>query len=410
MTVAIGLRLAFGAYFHSQLPVGQSFEFGDSDGYWVLGQTIAAGEPYEYRSPEARVFRMPGYPALLAPIFLIGGQNSSPIWGRILSALLGGLTAAIVIWWGTLLFDWRAGIVAGWITALYPGAVAMGSFVLSEAPFMPLMAAHLALATAAFRASTPVRSVTLSSMAGLAAVGAIYMRPSWLLFLPFAMLFGMLRNPKRWRVAQQFAIASAVVCICLLPWWMRNYRVTGHFVPTTLQVGASLYDGLNPNASGGSNMNFSLGDVLTYRQNHQFGDGAELDEYTLNQCYQGMAIDWARANPFRVVQLAGIKFSRMWNVVPNEPMFRSWFVKLGVAITFTPLFVLGLFGLLRFGRISWVYVLPALPSLYFTLLHVIFVSGIRYREPAMLGLIVLAAGVVTGWKQSDVPTITAVTT
>ena len=39
-------------------------------------------------------------------------------------------------------------------------------------------------------------------------------------------------------------------------------------------------------------------------------------------------------------------------------------------------------------RDAWVLIFPAL---YFTLLHAVFVGSIRYREPALYGLIILAA-------------------
>jgi hypothetical protein len=36
--------------------------------------------------------------------------------------------------------------------------------------------------------------------------------------------------------------------------------------------------------------------------------------------------------------------------------------------------------------------LCCLPAVYLTLLHVVFVSSLRYRDPAMLALLALAAG------------------
>src|SRR4029079_1163897 len=87
--------------------------------------------------------------------------------------------------------------------------------------------------------------------------------------------------------------------------------------------------------------------------------------------------------------------------VPNAGEFQSRWLRIILAATYTPVICLALIGAFRFVRRDWPYLLLVLPAVYFTLLHIIFVSSIRYRQPAMLPLIVLAAGAVSEfarWK------------
>jgi hypothetical protein len=186
------------------------------------------------------------------------------------------------------------------------------------------------------------------------------------------------------------------LCLAMLPWWVRNYRVAGRFVPTSLQVGASLYDGISPTATGASDMRF----VATFEQAQRAADqqpGANLwglFEDRLDRRLRDAALAFARQNPARVLRLAAIKFGRMWSPLPNAAEFQSFALRLVLAATYTPVIVLALVGVWRFAGRDWSYLLCALPAVYFTLLHVVFVSSIRYRQPAMLPLIVLAAAVV----------------
>ena len=65
LQVAFGVRLAAAQWWDARLPEGQKFGFGDSEGYWELARTIAAGQPYQYG--HNRGFRTPGYTLLLSP-------------------------------------------------------------------------------------------------------------------------------------------------------------------------------------------------------------------------------------------------------------------------------------------------------------------------------------------------------
>ena len=103
------------------------------------------------------------------------------------------------------------------------------------------------------------------------------------------------------------------------------------------------------------------------------------------------AWEWVRREPGRVFDLAIVKFGRMWNIWPNSAETGSVWIRMLVTIGYLPLLVLSVLGAWKFVRFNNPAVLCLLPAVYLTALHTIFVSSIRYRQPAMLALIVLAA-------------------
>ncbi len=434
LVVAFLIRLAVGWAWQSRL--GEKVAMGDTESYWQLGRAIASGEPYEYGTPHARVFRTPGYPALLSPIFMLTDDRYAGLVLARAEAALFGTLAVLGVWGLTrLLFDERAALLAAGAATIYPGAIVLGVLILSEAPFCPLMLLQLALWVLAWRAPSARRRILWGFAAGLAAAAATLMRPSWLLFTPFAAAVaivagaiarcvqevgwversephrnkavphwrGSLRSTHPTQIAQSELACHLVITfsmllglgLAMLPWWIRNASVTGRFVPTTLQVGASLYDGLNPDATGASNMDFVQRFETAERraEKRSSADGGESLELRLDRRMRQDALDWARAHPGRALQLAGIKFLRMWNVYPNEPQLSaSWAICLTIFFTYTPLLVLAIMGAWRTVGRGWPYILCCLPAVYLTLLHVVFVSSIRYRDPAMLALLSTGGG------------------
>ena len=120
-------------------------------------------------------------------------------------------------------------------------------------------------------------------------------------------------------------------------------------------------------------------------------------ESRLDDRFRQQALAWARQNPGRVCQLMGIKLVRMWNAWPNSQQGSNLLMRLVLLCSYLPLISLAAVGLWQQRRGGWGIWLCALPAIYFSLLHMVFVSSLRYRQPAMLTLLVLAASALGTW-------------
>jgi len=387
-TLGLGLALRVAAAGAVAIVVGRRGGlclFPDAGLYWQLGAAIREGRPFgvDQWGVMHYTLRTPGYPLFLAACQALFAARTLPV--RLVQAVLGTLAAGLV---GKLAGRVGAGrgdsAPATLLAAVDPWAVGIAAVLLSEAVFLPLMVAGLWGLAALWPAEgqgAARRPMLVGLATGAAAGAAVLVKPSWALFTPAALATWVLLARGRRREAARAAAAVGLgMVVAMAPWWARNARVYGRFVPTATWLGASLYDGLRPGATGASDMAFlDAPDVRALGEREQ---DAELRD---------RAIRFARAHPGAALRLAAVKAGRYWSPRPNDASFRSPGLDLAAACVTLPLYGLILAGAWASRRDPRALILLAGPILYFAAIHMVFVSSVRYRIPGELPAMGLAA-------------------
>ena len=218
-------------------------------------------------------------------------------------------------------------------------------------------------------------------IAGLAAGASFLTRPSllWLVVL-FTAFVAVWAKPRSSAVLSAVSIL-VISLLMVLPWGIRNHRVTGHWVFTTLGVGASLYDGLGPQADGSSNMSFM----------HSMPQIAHKNEFDRDAYLRYRALRAAAEDPSRVAKLAVRKIARFWSPMPNNAQFGGAVYVVASLLYTLPIYVLAALALAsRAFSKRMLFILLAAP-VYFTAVHSVFVASARYRTPVMPFVAMLAA-------------------
>ena len=396
--------------------------FDDAEYYWALARTIRQGTLYEvveWGDIPHFALRVPGYPAFLAACQFLLGER--PLAARLLQAGLGVLTVWLVYQLsreitgknesplmttaGTITGraegrSWTVSLVAAALAAVHPHFVVMSVLILSEAVFFPLMLAALwGMAavwneTAGASAAVSRRALVIALGVGAVNGAAILVRPSWALFVPLMLatwawsvigsrgflLWFRIRN-----AAQVAAVVLLGLGIVMSPWWVRNLRIFGRLVPTAVWMGASLYDGLNPRATGASDMRFL-----------ESPDIWPLDELDQDRELTRRALEFVQDQPGRALELTFFKLARYWSPWPNAEGFRSPLLAMVSTLVIVPLLALAALGLWERWPDPRAWVLLAGPLFYFCALHLVFASSMRYRIPGELPAMGLTAvGVMT---------------
>ncbi|MCU1384602.1 MAG: yrrB 6 [Acidobacteria bacterium] len=379
-----------------------SLLLGDSRGYDEWARRIAAGE---WLGSEV-FYQAPLYPYLLGVIYFVAGRHLLLV--RIIQAVIGSASCALLALAAARFFSKRAGLAAGLMLACYAPAIFFDGLLQKSVldVFFVCLALYLISRSEGTRARFLLLGVT---MGGLALT-----RENALVFILVILAWIMTKGPgamgwgpgRGWPLAvRSAALFLAGLAIVLVPVAARNAYVGGGFYITTSQFGPNFYIGNNPAADGTyQSLRFGRGAPEYERQ-----DATDLAERALGRrltpaevsgYWTDKALNFVTSKPAAWLTLMARKVALLWNATEmldteSQEAHAEWSLPLrlgGVVGHFGILVPLALFGLIAtWPRRSRLWVLYAMTAAYATTIVMFYVFA-RYRYPLVPLLILFAAG------------------
>lgn len=310
--LGLGIRLAFGLGYWVDQPLTR-----DEREYLSLARGVAAGRGFVYDAevlsgPQEPFGRAPGYPAFLA---LAGGGQavtpSVPTSVKVAQATVGAAGVILVGLLAARLAGSRAGAIAAFGAAIYPPLVWVSAYAWSEAIAWPLGLLMVWWFDRAVATPSP-GAWRLATLAGALTGLVILIRPSTLLFVPFAL--GWLAWRRRFTLAIAMGLAAAVVVV---PWTVRNMIEHGRFVLVATEGGVTFWTGNHPRARGegdlAANPHLKLESQALRRR------FPALSEEAMEPVYYREALGWIRSRPIDWLWLEVRKV--FYLIVPIGPSY-----------------------------------------------------------------------------------------
>lgn len=241
LTVSLALKIIL------VLVHGTFYDYHSDDrGYLESAKILHDTGRFTYNDPsKPTVFITPALPGFLAFVMTFTGDGVAlEQTVRVLQA--GMITVALWLLFriGTRLFSEKAALWAVIACTLYPPLWLVSNMIFTESLFTLAVMLLLDTAMRAEEKPTLLRAILF----GLVWAAAVYIRPTIALFPGLFFLLLLYRRKIPWlRLVRCGLVASVVFVLCLAPWWVRNYHVSGgKFIPLTQSSGNPLLLGTYP--------------------------------------------------------------------------------------------------------------------------------------------------------------------
>jgi 4-amino-4-deoxy-L-arabinose transferase-like glycosyltransferase len=246
VVLALAIRIAVIPFLIGDFtdPSRDHWHFGAEEGR--IARSIAAGDGFSsplFGKTGPTAWSAPVYPYLLARVFRIFGifTNASAWAILILNCFFSALTCVPIYFITRCSFGHSAAIWAGWIWALFPYGIYFSAGYIWGHSLDAVMVALVLWCTIAMGDETrTLRWIGYGVLWGVAALT----NPVILSTLPFLWGWQIWRRRRcgmKW--SSRHAVAFLALALTVSPWFVRNYRTFGRFVPFRNQFWLVLWDG-----------------------------------------------------------------------------------------------------------------------------------------------------------------------
>ena len=213
-----------------------------------------------------------------------------------------------------------------------------------------------------------------------------------LTFLPPIIMAGLVffkyYNVKK--TLKVFVVSFLLYSAFMSVWWVRNYYHLNALVFFTTSSGANLYLGNNR-----ANKEAGIDWVEDIDKKETRKISSIKNEVLRNKAYSDSAKEFILNNPLHFVKMSFKKLKRFYNPFMNSKEYKEQpFYNYLAFISFFPVLVFFILGIFVYRK-KFKYLVPIyILVLYFTAIHMVIISSLRYRLPIEPFMIVLAVATV----------------
>ncbi|HWI19333.1 MAG TPA: glycosyltransferase family 39 protein, partial [Vicinamibacterales bacterium] len=276
---------------------------GDANGYDQWAQRLAAGD---WIGTDV-FYQAPLYPYFLGVIYALFDRDLLVV--RIIQALIGSASCALLGLAATRLFSPRVGLAAGLGLALWAPAIFFDSLLQKSVLDMFFLCLSLWLIAGIRDQGSGIRAAF--PLGGSLAAFALTRENGLLLIAVVAIWLGIQHR-------RQLAYFAAGLAIVFAPVVVRNYSIDGGIYLTTSQFGSNFYIGNNAAADGTyASIRFGRGapefERIDATELAEESLGRTLSPAEISSFWTNRALDYIKAQPGDWLALTGRKILLLFN-------------------------------------------------------------------------------------------------